>query len=69
MNISTSLLKAPLFIDGEFVESRGDRTLPVTNPATQQLLANVTFATADEVERAVASAKKAFVSWSRSAPG
>ena len=63
MNISTSLLKAPLFIDGEFVESRGDHTLPVTNPATQQLLANVTFATADEIERAVASAKKAFVSW------
>jgi len=63
MNTSAGLRKAPLFIDGEFVESRGETTLPVTNPATQQLLANVTFATHDEVDRAVASAKRAFDSW------
>jgi len=63
VNTSASLMRAPLFIDGEFVESRGERTLPVTNPATQQLLANVTLATREEVDRAVASARRAFDSW------
>lgn len=63
MNSSASVMSAPLFIDGEFVESQGDTTAPVTNPATQQLLANVTFATTEEVDRAVASAKAAFTSW------
>ena len=63
MNTSATLLRAPLFIDGEFVEGRGETTLPVTNPATQQLLANVTFATREEVDRAVASARRAFESW------
>ncbi|MEO1078419.1 MAG: CoA-acylating methylmalonate-semialdehyde dehydrogenase [Pseudomonadota bacterium] len=63
MNTSASLMKAPLFIDGEFVESHGETTLPITNPATQQLLAHVTFATASEVETAVASARKAFETW------
>ncbi len=63
MNMSATLQKAPLFINGEFVESRGETTLPVTNPATQALLANVTFATSDEVDQAVASAKQAFHSW------
>ncbi|MEE4107830.1 MAG: CoA-acylating methylmalonate-semialdehyde dehydrogenase [Halieaceae bacterium] len=63
MNTSATLNRAPLFIDGEFIESRGETTLPVTNPATQQLLANVTCATSDEVDRAVASAKRAFHEW------
>jgi malonate-semialdehyde dehydrogenase (acetylating) / methylmalonate-semialdehyde dehydrogenase len=63
MNTSATPNRAPLFIDGEFVESRGDTTLPVTDPATQQLLANVTCATGGEVDRAVASAKRAFYDW------
>ena len=63
MNTSASPLQAPLFINGEFVESRGGTTAPVTNPATQQLLAHVTFATRDEVDAAVASAKAAFQTW------
>ncbi|MCB1841537.1 MAG: aldehyde dehydrogenase family protein, partial [Halioglobus sp.] len=55
--------QVPLFINGEFVESSSGDKLPVTNPATQQLLAEVPHATRDEVERAVASAASAFNTW------
>ena len=55
--------QVPLFINGEFVQSASSEKLPVTNPATQQLLAEVPFATHDEVEMAVASARQAFQTW------
>lgn len=63
MNTETTALNAPLFINGEWLESQGEQTLAVTNPATRELLGNVTFATADEVNLAVASAKAAFETW------
>lgn len=53
----------PLLIGGEFVQSETSQWLPVTNPATQEVLAQVPCATADEVDRAVAVAKEAFESW------
>jgi len=55
--------QVPLFINGEFVQSTSSEKLPVTNPANQQLLAEVPFATHSEVEAAVASAKAAFDTW------
>jgi malonate-semialdehyde dehydrogenase (acetylating)/methylmalonate-semialdehyde dehydrogenase len=56
MNTESTALNAQLFINGEWLESQGEQTLAVTNPATQELLGNVNFATADEVNLAVASA-------------
>ena len=55
--------KLPLFIGGEFVASETNEWLPVTNPATQEVLGDVPFATQHEVDRAVASAKEAFQTW------
>ncbi len=55
--------QVPLFIDGEFVASNSEHRLPVTNPANQQLLAEVPLATHAEVEQAVASAVAAFKTW------
>jgi malonate-semialdehyde dehydrogenase (acetylating)/methylmalonate-semialdehyde dehydrogenase len=55
--------QVPLFINGEFVQSKSDTKLPVTNPANQQLLAEVPFATHAEVDAAIASAKDAFRTW------
>ena len=55
--------KLPLFIDGAFVTSESNETLEVRNPATQENLCDVPFATAAEIERAIASAKDAFESW------
>jgi len=55
--------KLPLFIGGEFVASDTNEWLPVANPATQDVLAEVPFATKAEIDRAVASAKEAFQTW------
>lgn len=55
--------QVPLLIDGKFIQSESNRKLDVLNPASQAVLAEVPCATADEVERAVAGAQKAFESW------
>lgn len=56
-----------LLINGEFVDSQTDQWREVINPATQQVLARVPFATTAEVDAAVASAEQAFKHW-RSTP-
>jgi phenylacetaldehyde dehydrogenase len=50
-----------LYIDGEFVATRGE--LPVTNPATGHALAQAPLATATEVDWAVSAARRAFEGW------
>ncbi len=52
-----------LLIDGRFVESTTSEWQDVVNPATQEKVARVPFATDAELEAAIASAKKAFKGW------
>ena len=58
-----------LLINGEFVESKATQWRDVVNPATQEVLARVPFATADEINAAVASAKDAFKTWRKTPIG
>ncbi len=53
----------PLFIEGAFIQSESDQLIPVTNPATQEVIAQVPCATDTEMERAIASAKATFEVW------
>ncbi|MCP1325975.1 CoA-acylating methylmalonate-semialdehyde dehydrogenase, partial [Halomonas sp. 707D4] len=53
----------PLFIDGKPVASRTDQWRDVVNPATQEVVARVPMCPADEVERAIESARQAFGEW------
>ena len=53
----------PLFIDGEFTQSKSDTHLEVLNPASQEILTKVPFATEEESNRAIASAEKTFHDW------
>uniref|UniRef100_UPI002B05427D CoA-acylating methylmalonate-semialdehyde dehydrogenase n=1 Tax=Burkholderia alba TaxID=2683677 RepID=UPI002B05427D len=52
-----------LLIDGEFVESASTEWRDIVNPATQQVLARVPFATVAEVDAAVRAAQAAFATW------
>ncbi len=54
---------AKMLLDGKFIESRTGEWHDVINPATQEVLAQVPFATDEELNAAVASAKKAFTTW------
>ncbi|MGY3640209.1 CoA-acylating methylmalonate-semialdehyde dehydrogenase [Pseudomonas sp. PK-RTE-24] len=59
----TTLQKVKLLIDGEWVESQTTEWHGIVNPATQQVLAKVPFATAAEVDAAVSAAQRAFQTW------
>ncbi len=52
-----------LLINGACVESKATEWHDVVNPATQEVLAQVPFATDDELNAAVAAAKTAFQAW------
>lgn len=51
-------------VDGEWRMSKTDKYMPVTDSSTGEVIAEVPCCTADEVESAIASAQKAFESWS-----
>ena len=52
-----------MLLDGQFIESRSNEWHDVVNPATQQVLAQVPFATDAEINAAIASAKEAYKTW------
>ena len=52
-----------LLINGKFVESKTKIWKDVVNPATQEVLARVPFATTDELNEAIESAALAFKTW------
>ncbi|NNH36495.1 CoA-acylating methylmalonate-semialdehyde dehydrogenase [Acinetobacter sp. NIPH 2377] len=60
---STGFTTAKLLINGEFVESKTSHWQDIVNPATQEVLGQVPFATAEEVNAAIAAAQNAFASW------
>ncbi len=53
------------YIDGEWVDPIGIETLDVINPATEQPIGKISLGTAEDVNRAVAAAKAAFETFSR----
>lgn len=59
----TQVQQARLLIEGRWVESRSSEWHDVINPATQQVLARVPFATPDEVDAAIDAAQRAYASW------
>ncbi|WP_410210029.1 CoA-acylating methylmalonate-semialdehyde dehydrogenase [Aquirhabdus sp.] len=72
MDSSTSPTVIPtvkLLINGQFIESATSEWRDVVNPATQQVLARVPFATPDEINAAVAAAKAAFPAWRKTPIG
>src|SRR5207237_4700896 len=60
--ISTNTVQA--FIGGKFRESQSGKVDPIPNPATGETIASLPHSTREEINEAVAAAKKAFASWS-----
>ena len=61
-----SELKTDLFIDGQWV--RGAGSLPVMNPSTGQLIADIATADQEQCDAAVTAAYNAFPAWAKTAP-
>ena len=49
-----------LLIDGEWVEAASGQTFTTINPATEETLAEVAHGQAEDIERAVRAARRAF---------
>src|SRR5512145_912467 len=49
-----------LLIDGKLVQATGGRTYPNVNPATEEVIGQVADATREDMERAIAAARRAF---------
>ncbi|MDQ9012015.1 CoA-acylating methylmalonate-semialdehyde dehydrogenase [Acinetobacter gerneri] len=60
-NIQSSTAK--LLINGQFVESKTSEWQDIVNPANQEVIGRVPFATMDEVDAAIAAAQAAFATW------
>jgi len=67
--IVNSIPEIPLLIDGQLIASKTTQWHDVINPSSQEVVARVPIATTEEVELAIASAKKAFASWRNAAQG
>jgi malonate-semialdehyde dehydrogenase (acetylating) / methylmalonate-semialdehyde dehydrogenase len=52
-----------MLLDGKFIESQTGEWHDVVNPATQEVLAQVPFATDAEINAAIACAKEAYKTW------
>jgi len=52
-----------VYIDGGFRQSCASESIPITNPANQEVLVNAPYTTMDEIDQAVAAAKTAFYGW------
>ena len=58
--VKTDVRTYRMYVNGEWVNSKSNRTFPVYDPATEEVIAQVPEANAEDVNRAVAAAKAAF---------
>jgi acyl-CoA reductase-like NAD-dependent aldehyde dehydrogenase len=56
------------FVGGKWVESRSTSTIPVVNPATEEVIAEVAGGSHQDADLAVAAAREAFPGWSTTSP-
>jgi betaine-aldehyde dehydrogenase len=65
---TATVTKLKNFINGESVEPAEGQTEEVVNPATGEAIAEAPLSTAEDVDRAVGAARKAFDDWSTKTP-
>src|ERR1700689_3888809 len=58
--VTTDVKTYSMFINGEWVASKTNKTSPVYDPSTEEVIAQVPDANADDVNRAVKAAREAF---------
>jgi betaine-aldehyde dehydrogenase len=68
MKLSDSEVKLHNFIDGAFADSSDGATEDVINPANGNVIAEMPLSNEEDVNRAVAAAKRSFSAWSTTLP-
>jgi succinate-semialdehyde dehydrogenase/glutarate-semialdehyde dehydrogenase len=54
-----------LYIDGSWRAARGGRTIPVINPATEEVIGTVAHASKEDLDEALDAAAKGFATWKK----
>ncbi len=57
------IIRDKLYIDGQWIAAQGQETLPVVNPATEEVIATVPAGSEQDVADAVCAARAAFAGW------
>jgi acyl-CoA reductase-like NAD-dependent aldehyde dehydrogenase len=57
-----------IYVGGEWIASTNPATIPVVNPATEEIIAEVPAGSAEDADKAVAAARLAFGAWSATPP-
>ncbi len=65
---TTEIQSARMLIGGQWVSAVSGQTIPVENPAKRKIVAEVPRGAAEDVDRAVRAADKAFAGWRKIAP-
>ena len=66
MAVATELqVRDKLYIGGKWVDPAGDETIDVINASTEEVMGRIPQSTPEDVDRAVAAARKAFETWSQ----
>ena len=58
-----SLFKELAFIDNEWVQSSSNTSFPVNNPATGEIIAEVTNLSVTDADKAISAADQALTEW------
>src|SRR5215831_9206443 len=58
--VQTEIKTYSMFINGEWIASKSNKTFPVYDPSTEEVIAHVPDSNAEDVNRAVAAASSAF---------
>jgi len=58
--MATAIKQHQMFVGGEWVDSTAGERLPVVNPATGEVIAEIPRGSEEDVDRAVKAAQKAF---------
>src|SRR2546430_17172556 len=58
--VKTEVRTYQMYMNGEWVASKSNKTFPVYDPASEEIVAQVPDSNAEDVNRAVAAAKAAF---------
>ena len=61
--IATDVRTLKFYVDGKWEDAAGSALHPVTNPATGDVIAQVPYATAEQVDRVARAAHAAFLKW------
>ena len=64
----TSYSDVSLMIDGAWTKGANGRTIPVINPATEEVIGQVAHAEKSDLDRALAAAEKGFQQWRKVSP-